>query len=436
MEKSSTTMMAVLLVVGLVVGAGAGYILGPTKIEVETKTITVEKHPLEGKTVTFGYIAMGPGDLEFNQLFVEDLIAEDIKAYVDSLGIDVTFEWQYKDAGGTDRIHLTKVEELHSQGVDIFIGGPWSDMAEYALDYVNENGMLMVSETSTWLNVEIEDDNLFRFASVDLVQVEALAHMMMSWGIEHVFVLDDAYYERSREEDWYETFEETYESLGGEIIGKSMYDIDMRELHNDIVGTFLVDAIEAYGEDRVGVAAFIEHHSHVFRDAAQAEHLGNVTWMSLAEGQIPESIFPTSPGGPQIKLRMFTPIQSTSTSSRWSEFEADFESVMGESPTIWDGITYDAVWCLVLSVLQAGSADPMKVKEVLPGVAENYYGVSGGCALNSAGDREPHVYDIWGYAQVEDEHNYIKYGEYDAKTDEVQWFDSALSSQNLTRPGS
>ena len=83
-----------------------------------------------------------------------------------------------------------------------------------------------------------------------------------------------------------------------------------------------------------------------------------------------------------------------------------------------------------------GSTDPIKIKEVLPDVAANYYGMTGGCALNSAGDREPHFYDIWGYAQIDDEHTYIKYGEYNAQTDEVQWFDSALLSQNLTRPGS
>ena len=69
-------------------------------------------------------------------------------------------------------------------------------------------------------------------------------------------------------------------------------------------------------------------------------------------------------------------------------------------------------------------------------MAESYYGVTGGYALNSAGDRVPHLYDIWGYAQIEDKHTYMKYGEYNAQTDEVHWFDSALWSQNLTRPGS
>jgi hypothetical protein len=77
----------------------------------------------------------------------------------------------------------------------------------------------------------------------------------------------------------------------------------------------------------------------------------------------------------------------------------------------------------------------MKIKEILPEVAKNYNGVTGGCILNSAGDLQPYYYDIWGYGQVEGEHTYLKYGEFNIQTDEVHWFYSALSSQNLTLSG-
>lgn len=53
------------------------------------------------------------------------------------------------------------------------------------------------------------------------------------------------------------------------------------------------------------------------------------------------------------------------------------------------GATFDAAWYMVLSVLQASSTDPVKVEEVLPDIAESYYGVTGGCTLNSEEDREP-----------------------------------------------
>jgi len=426
MEKSSTVTLAVLLVIGLIVGAGAGYFLAPPKIEVET--IIEEKHPLDGKTVTFGYIA--PHNLEPQQSFIEDFIAEEINAYVETLGIDVTFEWIFEDANESEIMHLAKVEALHSQGVDIFVGGSQSSMAETALDYVNMNDMLMVSRGSTNQTLEIEDDNLYRFMPLDLVQVKALAHMLMSWGIEHVALADGGWYE-----DFSEAFTETYESLGGEILGIS--------LDNEELDTLVGEAITQYGSERVGVAALLWVPSFIIADTAYYENLGNVLYMGLGEQVQPFII--DEVGGQQTKLRMFGAWPSTSASSRWSGFVTKYEEVMGGSPpiwgdylydSIWEGATYDAIWCMVLSVLQSGSADPMKVKEVLPDVAAKYYGVTGACTLNSAGDRVPHIYDIWGYAQIDGEHTYLKYGEYNAQTDQVQWFDSALSSQNLIRPGS
>jgi ABC-type branched-subunit amino acid transport system substrate-binding protein len=295
-------------------------------------------------------------------------------------------------------------------------------MAEMALEFVNTNDMLMVSARSTRLDLEIEDDNLYRFVPIDVVQVKALAYMLMSWGIEYVVVADQP---GASDEGFSEAFEETYESLGGEILGSSL---DIEEL-DQIVG----DAIALHGSERVGLAALLWVPPFIIADSAYYENIGNVTWMGLGDQVDPYIIEVV--GGQQTKLRLFSAWPSTSPSSRWNEFEADYENMMGYSPQIWEGATYDAIWCMVLSVLQSGSADPMKVKEVLPEVATKYYGVTGGCTLNSAGDRVPHIYDIWGFAQIEDEHTYIKYGEYNAQTDEAQWFDSALVSQNITRPG-
>jgi ABC-type branched-subunit amino acid transport system substrate-binding protein len=247
--------------------------------------------------------------------------------------------------------------------------------------------------------------------------------MLASWGIEHVVLADGLGYS---EEGFTEAFEETYESLGGEILGSSL---DLEEWD-----TLVGEAITQYGSERVGAAALLWVPSFIIADSAYYEYIGNVIWMGLGEQVDPYII--DEVGGQQTKLRLFSAWPSTSPSSRWNEFEADYENLMGDSPRIWEGATYDSIWCMVLSVLQSGSTDPMKVKEVLPYIAANYYGVTGGCTLNSAGDRVPHIYDIWGYAQIEDEHTYIKYGEYNAQTDEVQWFDSALLSQNLTRLGS
>ena len=60
---------------------------------------------------------------------------------------------------------------------------------------------------------------------------------------------------------------------------------------------------------------------------------------------------------------------------------------------------------------------------MLPEVASNYYGYSGQCTLNAAGDRESGNFDIWGYYREADGTVYYKiYGDYDGETDVLTWY--------------
>jgi hypothetical protein len=59
--------------------------------------------------------------------------------------------------------------------------------------------------------------------------------------------------------------------------------------------------------------------------------------------------------------------------------------------------------------------------EVLPDIASRYYGYSGWCQLDEAGDRANANYEIWGYGLVNDEPSFVKYGWYDMWTDTMYW---------------
>jgi len=118
--------MAVLVAV-LMFGSGGTYILIPPKTETIIETITVEKHPLDGKTVKIGCIS--PNGLEPKLTFFQQVIEKDINDYVEDLGLDVTFEFVFKDALGIEANHLPKVEELADENITIFIGGSSSDLS-------------------------------------------------------------------------------------------------------------------------------------------------------------------------------------------------------------------------------------------------------------------------------------------------------------------
>jgi ABC-type branched-subunit amino acid transport system substrate-binding protein len=81
---------------------------------------------------------------------------------------------------------------------------------------------------------------------------------------------------------------------------------------------------------------------------------------------------------------------------------------------------YDTAWICAKAVLEAGTTDTGKVKEVLPRVADDNY-ATGPCRLNPAGDRETADYVIWGYGLVDGRCEDTRYGLYDGLKGEVTW---------------
>ena len=180
LEMKGNTLAIVLLVVGLVVGAGAGYMLKPEAevIDGGTTTIEVVVAPLEGKTIPIGYISSTTAGLETTTPLVQDILMPDYNAYAAKLGMDVDFNYLIDDATGQAAVHLEKVQGFKSMDVNVFIGGGWSSQAQAALSYCNDNDMLMWSSSSTSPLLAITDDNLYRMCPDDTIQAPAIAAML------------------------------------------------------------------------------------------------------------------------------------------------------------------------------------------------------------------------------------------------------------------
>lgn len=418
MTNNNTTMLAIVLIIGLIVGAGGVYLLVPPKTE--TVTEQVEVYPLSGQTVKIGCIT--PDGIEPRQTFYQQVIEKDINDYMDSLGLDVTFEFVLKDAAGSESNHINMVEELNDEGISIFIGGSWSGMAQASLSYVDANDMLMISDSSTYEDLIIENDNLFRYCPIDAHQAEALGDIVSSLGIDYVYLADDA--SMGWTEPYYQAFKTQFEENGGTILE--------RTLDNTLAEAAVSDAIAMHGAENVGAVGLIWIPDYAITMFEESPELSSIIWFGMSgQGSDPEII--ESIGGFQNQLKFLSPTITGTHTGGWSIFEAEYSAAVGSTPSYWDGVAYDASWCLALSILETGSTDAMRVKEVLPIVSERYNGVTGNCALNIAGDRVPGIYEIWGYANVDGEDTSIKYGEYNAYSDTTTWdyLSSELTVQNI-----
>jgi branched-chain amino acid transport system substrate-binding protein len=289
-------------------------------------------------------------------------------------------------------------------------------MANASLSYVNDNDRLMVSDSSTFDELDIEGDNLFRYSPVDSKHAEALGDIVYSLGIEYVLLVDDEMWVWT--EPYYQAFKTKFEANGGTII--------LRVMDNILAEAAVSEAIAIHGAENVGVVGLVWIPEFVIAQYETYPGLSSVLWFGANEDQGSDWDIIDEVGGFQNQLGFLTPKRSGEFSAKWSSFSEKFSTAIGYSPNYYNGACYDAAWCLALTILETGSTDAMTVKEMLPEVSSRYYGVTGDCGLNSAGDREPGIYEIWGYANVDGEDTSIKYGEYNSYSDSTTWDTRAL----------
>ncbi len=430
------TMTIVILVGGFVVGLGAGYTLAPERVGVgEPNTVYVDKNPLAGMKVQLGVIAISSASLETAVPLYEELVAPEINDYSSTLGYDVEFEYLIDQAEVQSAIHLEKVQGFKSMGINLFLGGYFSSMAQAALSYVNENDMIMVSPMSTSPLLALDDDNLFRICPTDYVQAPAVAEMMDSFGIEAVVVI-------GRADAWadgiYNLFEtEWVENKGHVILEKIRYAAESTEYSNYLatMDDIIVAAKEDYPVERIAVLALaIDELVVMVSQSVDYPAIREVIWMGC-EGAGRNTRMIDDTGNAAVPLRIFSSTMVPTKSWKWDQFESEYYALTNQYAAFYDGTAVDGSTLLALNVLETGGTDAGAIKEHFIPKARSYFGLTGWVDLDDNGDRKPGTFEIFGYYERDGEVGFQKYGEYDGVTLQLNWDEAALAEQGIVKVG-
>ncbi|MBN2336659.1 ABC transporter substrate-binding protein [Candidatus Bathyarchaeota archaeon] len=278
--------------------------------------MTVEKHPLDGKTVRIGYISSTTSALETTVPLVEEIIQADINEYAAKLGYGTQFEWLVDTADSQAAVHLEKAQGFKSMDVNIFQGGPWSSMAQASLGYVNDNDMLMMSSSSTSPLLAIADDRLYRTCPTDFVQAPAIGEMLESWGIEAVLILQ-------RGDSWadgiYNILENELIGRGIPIIEKVRYAAEVTEFSSYLqtMDDKLGAAIAQYGADRVAVQTMaFDELVVIVTQTPDYPNTRKVIWMGTESSGRNQRMLDDA-GGAQTQLRGFSSLMTPAKSWKW-----------------------------------------------------------------------------------------------------------------------
>jgi branched-chain amino acid transport system substrate-binding protein len=425
-------MLIILLVVGLVVGLGAGYFLAPAKeVEVPGETVTeyIEVEPLDGTTIQMGNIYSDDANLETTEPLVVDIIQPRINEYLDLLGYDVSIEFLNDNALETPAIHLEKVQGFHAVGVDLVIGGRWSSQAQSALSYVNENDMLLFSPSSTSPLLAIPDDNLYRMCPTDVVQSDAIAEMMYTWGIEAVAVIQ-------RVDPWADGI---YNLLVGELENRGMvteggwrisYNPESKEFASDLetLEGIAQGMVAEYGAEKCGilVIGFSEVAIMITQATPYDTIYNQVRWFGTDGTAITQRVRDQAPTE-SAHLQIPSTLAAPGVSPKFRELNATYFPLVGQVLGYYSACTYDISWVLTEGVLSTQSVEAVDILPYVDPISAKHYGTSGWCLLNADGDRFPPDYEIWGYGIVSaGVTDHVNYGKYNTFEGTVEWYTDRL----------
>ena len=340
------------------------------------------------------------------------LAQADINAAAAGINLEVVFG----DSGDTDnKAYETEIPRLLNEGVSAIVGAASSGVSLQFIDQVTkEAGVIQISPANTSPTfTDYDDDGLyFRTAPSDTLQGEVLGNLLAADGHETVamIVINDAYGTGLRD---YTTL--AFEAAGGEVVATPSYNVGDTNFTSQINEMLALDpdaiVVLAFDETKTIVPALIDagfpNDRLYFTDGNLADYSADF------EPGLIEGSKGTLPGPPSDTI-------SDDYKTRANEL---WVSLGNDDLTSWAYSTesYDAVVVLALAALAAGTTDPAamaaKMSEVTGytgggtkcgsfaecaeiinggGVAD-YDGLSGGIALNEAGDPTETAIGIYIY---------------------------------------
>jgi len=379
----------------------------------------LNRHPLNRKIVDIGVIYASTASYEAYDPII-DLARSHINEYCDKLGYDIEFDFIKEDAEANYEVHQEKVEMFHDMGVDLLIAGFWSSQASYSLDYVDNNNMIMFSPSSTYYWLAIPDDNLYRLTPDDNYQAKALAEALASRGVESIVVLQ-------LDIGWGEglstSLEAEFASKGGNTYPVIVYP---EEAQGDIDYDFsdYLDVAEAYASAAVGsgeevgfvvisfgeVAGII---NEVYDNPGDYPTLDSIKWYG-PDGVARSATIADNAWDGAAKYEMYCTYAAPTRSEKWYALADE----LGYEPGFYQGGLYDICWVYAKAVLEASTSETQGVKAILEDVSTQYYGVTGWCNLNDAGDRHPLDYDVWKFDGTD---GWVLAGRWDKYTEVIYW---------------
>lgn len=454
MRGASTAAVVGSLIVGLLVGAGAIYVAGPSLGMGSTTTVTasgsgatttVTTTALSGATsgglcngqsITIGALndlsgelsAQGKGDLAAEQIAITE-----INAQLASAGCKLTFTLNNQDYGLDNTKALNDLTAMAAAGTQVVIGPLNSGTAAAILSYANSNHIVLISPSSTSQALHVTDNTnnyLFRTAPNDGAQGQGIAREVLTQGAKAVIIVnrDDTYGDGLGNAT--ATSLKADGLAASQIAGPFKYDpatTDFTSLITQMTTSFnQLNTGAAAGHVAIVDVAFQEIGTLLQQASKQSAAIyNNVPWYG-SDGEAQNSLLSNSTVGQytahvELPSTLFNVVNNSKTIAFFQKYAgtSQLAAIVGGG-VFYTLEGYDDVWLAALSIMTAGQNSGTAVHAVYPNVANGFYGLTGweGIAGN---DRIPGSYQIWKVVAKGSTYTWVLAGSWDFNSDKVTW---------------
>jgi branched-chain amino acid transport system substrate-binding protein len=456
----SSAVAAILLIIGLIIGAAGGYfvtasappvtttITKPTTVTQTatatlTSTATVTQAPVTAtvtSTVMSTTTATGAGARLSGEIPVGALMSlsgdlasfgkrestalkiaeKEINDWLKQSGQAWTFKIIEEDTATQPALALQKLQSLAARGVKLVIGPLSSGELRNIKGYADSNRILVVSQSSTAPALAIPDDYVFRLVPDDNFQGKALSKLISSAGVEHVVVIyrGDAWGDGLQD-----AFSKEFSKAKGEV-AQIRYNPDAKDFSAELSGanTKVGDWVKSYGASKVAVLDIsFDEAALILLQAKDYPNLVGVAWYGT-DGTAQNSRVISDAGDTAAKVKLYSTIFAATSSPKYDKLRSQVKAAIGEDPEIYSYTIYDIAWTLAIAIATTGVYDASAIKQIYPTVCANYFGASGWTLLNEAGDRAGGDYDIWGVVKTpQGTYDWAKVAIYNFASDSVTW---------------
>jgi branched-chain amino acid transport system substrate-binding protein len=349
-----------------------------------------------------------------------ELAVEDVNVYLQGNAAGIRFTAAIEDTRLEPQVALEKAQALRARGVQLLIGPQSSAEVAHLKAFVDANGLLLVSPSSTAGSLALPGDNVFRFTPSDVVEGEAISRMMWEDGLRAIVPVwrDDA-----GNAGLEAATRTAFTGLGGTVLEGVKYGAAVQDFAPTVAAlrAQVGQAMAERGAERVGVylAAFDEV-VQLFAAAADEPVLGSVRWYGSDGVALSDAVLGSQAAAAfAVRTGYPNPIfgRDEGASDIWEPLSARIRARTSLDPDGFALAVYDAVWAVARAYIASGATqDAQRLKQAFATAAGSGYGATGWTVLNEAGDRKYGDFDFWAIQMADGAPRWTRVATYESRT--------------------